>query len=185
MCSGKEDFMTAPRNATEPARAESRIPDRAEPYLDGIVAGTIGAATIALWFLILDTIKGRPLYTPSVLGSVLFKPGVPLPSPESVPASFELVLVYTWVHWLVFCVIGGAASLLLGAAERRPDAGFGILLLFVIFEFGFLVGAMLFAEAILRAIAWQEILLGNLLAAAGMGAFLWHRHPQVMKIIRP
>ena len=177
--------MTPPLDATEPTRAESRTPERTDPYLDGIVAGTIGAATIAVWFLILDTIKGRPLYTPSVLGTVLFKPGARLPALESVPVSFELVLVYTWIHWMVFCVIGGAASLLLGAAERRPDAGFGILLIFVIFEFGFLVGAMLFAEAILRAIAWQEILLGNLLAAVAMGAFLWHRHPHIMKIIRP
>ena len=105
--------MTPPLDATEPTRAESQIPERADPYLDGIVAGTIGAATIALWFLILDTIKGRPLYTPSVLGTVLFKPGAPLPAPGSMPVSFELVLVYTWVHWMVFCVIGGGASLLL------------------------------------------------------------------------
>jgi len=102
-----------------------------------------------------------------------------------VTVSFELVLVYTWVHWMVFCVIGGGASVLLRAAERRPDAGFGILLIFVIFEFGFLVGAMLFAEAILQAIAWQEILVGNLLAAAAMGAFLWRQYPQIMKIIKP
>jgi len=62
---------------------------------------------------------------------------------------------------------------------------FGVLLIFVIFEFGFLVGAMLFAEAILQAIAWQEILLGNLLTAVAMGAFLWRRNPRIMKIIRP
>lgn len=177
--------MNPPLVATERTRTKSGTPGRADPYLDGIVAGTIGAATIALWFLILDTIKGRPLYTPSILGTVLFKPGAPLPALESVRVSFELVLVYTWVHWMVFCVIGGAASVLLRVAERRPEAGFAILLMFAIFEFGFLVGAMLFAEAILQAIAWQEILLGNLLAAGAMGTFLWRRHPHIMKIIRP
>jgi hypothetical protein len=72
----------------------------------------------------------------------LFKPGGQFVLPEKVPISFELVVVYTWVHWMVFCVIGGAASLLLRAAERRPNLGFGIVLLFVVFEFGFLVGAM-------------------------------------------
>lgn len=163
--------------------AEGRDPKESDPYLDGIIAGTIGAATIAVWFFILDTIKGRPLYTPSVLASVLFRPGLPLPAPENVPVSFLLVFIYTWVHWMVFCVIGGAASLLLVAAERRPEFGFGILLLFVVFEFGFLAGAMLFAEAILRALAWQEILLGNLLAAVAMVAYLWRKHPQL--IIRP
>jgi hypothetical protein len=172
-------------NATQSAPAESGTSARSDPYLDGIIAGTIGAATIALWFLLLDTIKGRPLYTPSVLGTVLFRPGAPLAMPGSVPVSFELVLVYTWVHWMVFCVIGGAASLLLRAAERKPDLGFGILLLFAVFEFGFLVGAMLFAAAILRAIAWPEILVGNLLAAVAMGAYFWRRQPQILKIIRP
>jgi hypothetical protein len=165
--------------------AEDAAVQRSDPYLEGIIAGTVGAATIAVWFLLLDTLKGHPLYTPSVLGTVLFRPGAPLPAPEAVAVSFELVLVYTWVHWLVFCVIGGAASLLLRTAERRPDAGFGILLLFVVFEFGFLVGAMLFAEAVLRAVAWQEILLGNLLAALAMGAYFWRRHPGIMSIIRP
>ncbi len=177
--------MTPLLDATKPDSAERGTPKRADPYLAGIVAGTIGAATIALWFLILDTIKGRPLYTPSVLGTVLFKPGAPIPALESVTVSFELVLVYTWVHWMVFCVIGGGASVLLRAAERRPEAGFGILLIFVIFEFGFLVGAMLLAAAILQAIAWQEILVGNLLAAVAMGAFLWRQYPHIMKIIRP
>ena len=175
--------MTAQPQANGLSPAESPILARSNPYQEGIVAGTIGAATIAVWFLILDTIKGRPLYTPTVLGTVLFRPGGGLPSSESLPVSFELVLVYTWVHWLIFCMIGGAASLLLRAAERKPDVGFGILLLFVVFEFGFLVGAMLFAEAILRAIAWPEILVGNLLAAAAMGGYFWRKHPNLT--IRP
>lgn len=175
--------MTIHPGPTDSAPAERQLSERSDPYLEGIVAGTIGAAIIAVWFLIMDTIKGQPLYTPSVLGTVLFRPGGGLLSPENVSVSFEMVLVYTWVHWLVFCVLGGAASLLLRAAERKPDLGFGILLLFVVFEFGFLVVAMLFAEAILRAIAWQQILLGNLLAAAAMGGYFWRRHPHL--VIRP
>lgn len=175
--------MTAQPDPIRVAAPEPPTTKRADPYLEGIVAGTIGAATIAVWFLILDTIKGRPLYTPALLGSVLFRPGGQLPSPESVPISFEVVLGYTWVHWLVFCVIGGAASLLLRAAERNPDLGFGIILLFVVFEFGFVVGALLFAEAILRALAWQEILLGNLFAGATMAGYFWRGHRHL--IIRP
>ncbi len=49
--------------------------DDSRVYLEGIIAGVIGAATIAIWFLILDTIDSRPLYTPSVLGTVLFGGG--------------------------------------------------------------------------------------------------------------
>ena len=46
---------------------------------------------------------------------------------------------------MVFCVIGGIASKLLAVAERNLDLGFGILLLFVVFEFGFVGAAFIFA----------------------------------------
>jgi len=54
--------------------------------------------------------------------------------------------------------------------------GFGILLLFVIFEFGFVGAALVFAEPILRALAWPSVLVGNLLAAAVMAAYFWRQH---------
>ena len=152
-------------------------------YQEGIVAGVIGAATIAIWFLILDTINGRPLYTPSVLGTALFRRGVGLASPESLPVSFEMVLMYTWIHGLIFSFLGGLASRLLRLAERNPNFGFGIVLLFVVFEFGFLVVATLFEERILRVLGWFSILLGNLLAAAAMAGYFWRRHPHLE--IRP
>lgn len=175
--------MTAQPGVTSRATAEREASGGSRLAQEGIVAGVIGAATIAIWFLLLDTIKGRPFYTPTVLGSVLFRPGGGVPAPESLPVSFELVLVYTWVHGLVFCVLGGIAAWLLAVAERKPDLGFGIVLLFVVFEFGFLVAAMLFAERLLHALAWQEILVGNVLAAAAMGYYFWRRHPNL--IIRP
>lgn len=175
--------MTAQSGVTGSATVERQASGSSRLSQEGIVAGVIGAATVAIWFLILDTLKGRPFYTPTVLGSVLFRPGGGAPLPESLPVSFELVLVYTWVHGLVFCVIGGIAAWLLAVAERKPDLGFGILLLFAVFEFGFLVGAMLFAERLLHVMAWQEILVGNLLAAAAMGVYFWRRHPNLT--IRP
>ncbi len=38
-------------------------------YLDGLIAGIIGAAVIAIWFLFLDTVSGLPFYAPTVLGT--------------------------------------------------------------------------------------------------------------------
>ena len=32
---------------------------------EAIVTGLLGAATIMIWFLILDVVNGRPLYTPT------------------------------------------------------------------------------------------------------------------------
>jgi hypothetical protein len=162
-------------SVASPAPRTSAERDRL--YQDGIVAGVIGAATIAVWFLILDAVRGQPLLTPTILGTALFRPGNLGANPGTLPVSFEMVLLYTWVHGLVFCVIGGIASWLLAAADRNPNLGFGILLLFVVFEFAFLVGTMLFAEPVLRALTWPAILVGNLLAAGAMAAYFMRRHP--------
>jgi hypothetical protein len=63
--------------------------------------------------------------------------------------------------------------------ERNPSVGFGILLLFVIFEFGFTVTAMLFAAPILRVLTWPAVLVANLLAAAVMAGYFRLRHPRL------
>jgi len=113
------------------------------------------------------------------LGTALFRGGAGLDSPETLPISFDMVLVFTWIHVLVFGVIGGIAAHLLALVERRPNLGFGVVILFVVFEFGFIAVAMVFAEDVLHALAWPAILVGNTLAAASMAAYLWHRHPHL------
>ena len=173
-------MATAESQVTSPVLpASSTAEEISKLYQEGIVAGIIGAATIAIWFLILDAINGRPLYTPTVLGTALFKGGEGLASPESLAVNLDMVLMFTWVHGLVFIIIGGVASRLLGLAEHNPNIGFGILLLFVMFEFGFVAVSMAFAEAVLRVLAWQAVLVGNLLAAAAMSGYFWQRHPNL------
>jgi len=171
--------MTVKPKTINPVVSDDQIPETSELYREGIVAGIIGAATVAIWFLILDTIYRQPLYTPTVLGTALFRRGEELVSLENLPASVGMTLMFTWVHGLVFIVIGGAAARLLALAEQRPNLGFGILLFFVVFEFGFLVVTMLFAEEVLHALAWPAVLLGNLLAATAMGIYFWRRHPHL------
>jgi hypothetical protein len=160
-----------------------QVPDVSRVYIEGIAAGLIGAATIAIWFLLLDALNGRPLHTPTVLGTALFRQSAGLDAPGNLDVSFEMVLMYTWVHALVFCMIGGVASKLIALAERDSNLGFGILLFFVFFEFGFIVVALVFAEPVLHTLAWPAILLGNLLAAGMMGAYFWRHHPDLA--IRP
>ena len=171
--------MTAHVSTASPTIAEAHSAEISKRYEEGIVAGLIGAAVVAIWFLIVDQIHGRPLYTPTVLGTALFGSSEALKHPESIAPSFEMALMFTWVHALVFAIIGGVAARLLGLAERDPNYGFGIILLFVIFMFGFLIGAMTFAEDVLRAVAWPAVLAGNLLASAAMAGYFWRRHPDI------
>ena len=39
---------------------------------EGLVAGVIGAAVVALWFLFVDLARGAPLFTPALLGAAVF-----------------------------------------------------------------------------------------------------------------
>ena len=44
---------------------------KARIIADGIVAGLIGGAVIALWFLVFDAARGHPLETPALLVAAL------------------------------------------------------------------------------------------------------------------
>ena len=154
---------------------------RAMIYLDGLIAGIIGAAIVAIWFLFLDTVSSLPLSAPTILGTALFVGPEDLASTERVPVSLRLTLMYTWVHVLVFIVLGEIAAYFLLSAGKNPNLGLSILLLFVILEFGFVGTTFVFAKPVLYALAWPMVLLGNLLAAAGMACYLWLRHPFVIR----
>jgi hypothetical protein len=143
---------------------------------EGMIAGTCGAVTITLWFLLLDVLAGHPLYTPNMLGTALFQGGGGLMPSAHVEFSLGIVGAFTATHWLVFELIGALASLLLALAEQNPNLGFGVLLCFVLATEGLVGGAMMFAEPVLHALAWQSVLIGNLGAAVAMGAYLWRRH---------
>lgn len=168
--------MALPSHTASTPTVASESSEFSGVYVEGVVAGLIGAATIALWFFLLDLYNGRPFYTPNVLGAALSLSGAVRES-ATAPISLELVLFYTWIHGLVFCAIGGLAAKLLALAERDIHYGFGILLLFIIFEFGFVVATMVFAEPVLRALTWPAVLLGNLLAAAAMALYFRRHHP--------
>ena len=146
-------------------------------YADGLIAGIIGAAIIAIWFLFLDAVTRLPFYTPTVLGTALYLGPELLAPTDGVQVSLKLTLMYTWVHGLVFMALGEIAAYLLLLAAKRPNLRFGILLLFVILEFGFVATAFVFAEPVLHELAWPVVLLGNLLAAAGMALYFWIRYP--------
>jgi len=151
--------------------------DAAALYQEGMIAGILGAAAVAVWFLLLDALSGRPFWTPTVLGTALFRRGAGLDAVEALPVSFEMVLMFTWVHGMLFAALGGIAARLLGHVERHPNAGFGVLLLFVVFQFGFIAAATIFAAPVLRALSAWSILVANLVAAAVMAAYLRRRHP--------
>ena len=150
--------------------------DTTRVYQEGIIGGILGGLAVAAWFLVVDIVHGRPLYTPTVLGTALFGRGTWPASLDTMPASFEMVAMFTWVHLLAFAVIGVVVARLIATAEQHPSLGFGFVLLFVILEACFTAAVMIMAAPVLRALTWPAILVANLLAAAVMAGYFWVRH---------
>ena len=172
--------MTAPLPQTISTLSKVQGSKTIKWFQEGIIAGTCGAATITFWFVLLDMWAGHPLYTPHMLGTALFK-GVGWLMPAAhVELSLGIVGAFTALHWLIFELLGALASVLLVLAEHNPNLGFGVLLCFVLSAEGLVGGAMMFAEPVLHALAWQSVLLGHLVAAGAMGGYLWRRHAHMV-----
>ena len=175
--------MATPTSTSQTVESTASYADHSGLPKTGLIAGVIGAVTLALWFLIVDAIQGRPLFTPAFLGTLLFNSGAGLAVTGGLAITAKAVISFTFVHLLVFVLLGGVAAWLLESTERHPHIGFGILLLFVVFEFGFLAIALLVANQVLQEIHWLKILSGNLLAAAGM--FWYFRRHYKHLVIQP
>ena len=88
--------------------------DSRSRYLrDGIIAGLIGAAIVAVWFLIYDAARGYPFRTPSLLGAAALQG---LRDPGSVTVSPGLVAQYTVLHGVVFAMVGILIAFLIVSA---------------------------------------------------------------------
>src|SRR6266699_2506500 len=83
---------------------------------EGFIAGLIGAAAVALWFLIVDVIAGRPFFTPAMLGSAVFW-GVHDPAEVEVapPTLYLIVVSFAVFEFGFYIMLAVLAQPLLGA----------------------------------------------------------------------
>ena len=133
---------------------------------EGLVAGLIGAAIVALWFLAIDTIRGEPLRTPQLLGTAFLGQAGPVAA----------VLSYTVVHGLAFMAFGVMSSVLVASAERQPVFVFFLVILFTAFEVASFGAIIIAAKWVLDEVAGWTIFVGNVLAAGAMLAYFFGRH---------
>jgi hypothetical protein len=149
------------------------MPSRHSLGREGLIAGFLGATSVALWFLIVDSMAGRPLHTPTLLGRGLFS----IFGPAGGDSMLAEVAGYTIFHYGAFALAGIIAVMVVHQAEREPSVLVVFMLLFIIFELGFYGVAAILAETRLGALAWYQVAVGNIVAALVMGLYLWRRHP--------
>lgn len=149
---------------------------------EGIIVGVIGATIIAVWFFFVDLVARDLFFTPRTLGQGILAMFGPLPAGQSpmVP-----VVAYTVFHYAAFVLLGIAAAGLVELANQEPSILLGFVVLFVATEVGFYALVSVLQQVTdLGALAWYNVMIGNLLAAAGMGAYLLRAHPVLREQFR-
>lgn len=148
---------------------------------EGVLCGIIGAAVVAVFFLLVDSLQARPLWTPSILGSVLF---LGLRVEEVTSVSATMVFAYTGVHVLLFLLAGLGLAWMVSQVERNPQFGLFLVLLFLLFQsivFGLEVTLV---PSLVGALGAGVVAAANLLSAAAMFWYLLRRHPEALRRVR-
>jgi hypothetical protein len=142
----------------------------------GLATGLIGAAAVALWFLVLDVARGQPFFTPAALGAALLLGAT---SQAEVQVTLPIVAAYTTLHLAAFAAIGIAVEWAAERIERAPAGLRAAALAFVLLEALFIgvVGAL--SQWVLGALGYWAIAVGNVVALATMAMWVLAMHPRL------
>ena len=161
--------MTAPGESALPT--ETHASHVAEFRKQGALAGLFGAFLLAGWFLYLDMLRDKPLFTPTLLGAALLgREGTG--ALQTLRGSVPLTLLFTMVHGLVFVAIGTGATYLLERFALVRHRALIILLIFGVLCLGFFAFAANVSAIGPQTIAVRDAFVGNAIAALGMGIYL-------------
>lgn len=144
---------------------------------DGVVAGTLGGAIVALWYLLCDTIGGRPFHTPALLGAIFFNG---LRGHDVGAATLAPVLSFTLLHFAAFIAFGLASALVIAAAEREPLLVLGALMVYGCYEVSFLSFVAVLDASALGAIGLWKIAAANAITLVTVFGYFQYRHPQIL-----
>ncbi|MGH7539131.1 MAG: hypothetical protein ACREMF_10875 [Gemmatimonadales bacterium] len=148
---------------------------KAHPLLTrGLVTGLIGAATVMLWFLVLDVIAGNAFRTPAALGSALL---FGASNVTELPLDLGIVAAYTIVHLAAFALAGTVFVALAEQIERTPDMLLLIALAAIVLEALVVAVLALAAQWVLGVLGVASVLVANLLTVFAMGWHVWRTHP--------
>lgn len=131
----------------------------------GVIAGLLAGASVALFFLVLDAVSAEVLRTPTVLAAAVFGQ-----APASVGAG--LIAAFTGLHLAVFAALGAGAVTLFRWAGLPQNVTSGALYGIFVFSLLFYVSLMVTGTEVFPASWWPAALVGNLVAGVVLGGYL-------------
>ena len=172
--------MTATMMATKRAAPRLRH-NRFEWWMsiirEGVVAGTLGGAVVALWYLVCDSIAGRPFHTPALLGAIFFNG---LHGHDVGAATLAPVASFTVLHLAAFIAFGLASAFVIAAAEREPLLVLGALMVYACYEVCFLAFVTALDASALGALGLWKIAAANAITLVTVFGYFQYRHPQIL-----
>ena len=147
---------------------------------EGTDVGILGGLAVALWFLVLDAIAGRPLLTPSLLGQVVLL-GDPTPDHAVL---FGPNILSTAFHFIVFALLGKGLVAVVHWGIENSVVRYALLPIFLAFEVIFYGLLEVLSERTGELFPFWAVVSANTLAAVSMGLYLWIRHPAFRRSIR-
>lgn len=146
-------------------------------WTQGLIAGVIGYATVAVLCAIEDALTGRsPFYTAAALGATVF---YGIDDPARVVVSAPYVLAFNGAHLVAFLVFGLVASWLAKLADQGHQFWFIAGTLFVVIGFHLVAAAALLARNVESALPWQQMWTSGLAGSALIAAYLLWAHPRL------
>ena len=156
--------------------------ERVQIYWQGLLAGLVGYATVAIVVAAANVFLGRsPFHTAALLGQALF---YGLTDPSQLTIWPGPVLAYNGSHLLIFLGLGVMAAWLAWLSERGPHFWYigVVMMFFVVFH---LFGVFLLVNDRIRSALSPWALLGAGFAAmATMSAYLVWAHPKLRSEFR-
>lgn len=143
------------------AEESTVVPTPRSRWTEGLLVGLVAAITSTLVLLLAGAMSGRGLNMLTDAGMTA------LPSTLSAATGVSAALSYLLCHTLLYLLAGVVALGLAGLADRLPPVVSALLLVIIIFEFGFLV-LTTESQAMGRIdyVTWRSILIGH--AAGGL-----------------
>lgn len=143
----------------------------------GVIAGLIGYATVALVFAVANALAGRSVfYTAAILGASLF---YGIRDPAQVVVSAPYVFAYNGVHLVVFLGFGLVSAWMAWLAERVTQLWYVGLVMFFFIAFHLVAAMQAIAIPMQQAISGPAIWTAGAAAAVLMAAYLLYIHPRI------
>jgi hypothetical protein len=156
-------------------KVPGRNRERMQTVRDGLFAGLLGYATLALFFAVFSVVTGRsPFHAAGVLASALFRT-----PPDQGAAGIDLILAYNGFHLIVLIVAGMIMAGLARLAARAVQ-GWYLALHALLFGAGHILALPIWFNDNVRAtLPLWLVVIGTALAAAVMGVYLLIANPDI------